>query len=153
MSKYTTLTKGGAMAAHGHKTRRATLRALVGASVLAVPTIGAIAGFLPDPILAAIERHKAAYQALNATRFALDEVIYNPEGREVSQSEWDALHQAHENEDAAFDALLTSPPETCLGMRATIAHLISIDDGRLSQEIRQLLRLLLDSLLAAEVNR
>ena len=34
--------KSGTVAAKAHKTRRAALRALAGASVLAVPTIGAI---------------------------------------------------------------------------------------------------------------
>jgi predicted methyltransferase len=63
----------------------------------------------------------------------------------VSEAEWDALERAHENENAAFDALVTTPPETSLGMRAIIAHLISIDDGPLSQEMRRLLALLLDS--------
>jgi hypothetical protein len=67
----------------------------------------------------------------------------------VSQAEWDALQRAHENENAAFDALLTAPPETSLGMRAIIAHLISIDDGRLSQQMRRLLALLLESPLLA----
>jgi len=67
----------------------------------------------------------------------------------VSKAEWDAYDRAHENENAAFDALLTAPPETSLGMRATIAHLISIDDGRLSQEMKRLLELLLSSPLSA----
>ena len=69
--------------------------------------------------------------------------------REVSKAEWDAYDRAHENENAAFDALLTAPPETSLGMRATIAHLISIDDGRLSREMRRLLTLLLECALLA----
>jgi hypothetical protein len=69
--------------------------------------------------------------------------------REVSKAEWDAYDRAHVNEDAAFDELLTAPPETSLGMRAIIAHLISIDDGRLSQEMRRLLELLLNSSLLA----
>ena len=69
--------------------------------------------------------------------------------REVSKAEWDAYDRAHENENAAFDALLTAPPETAAGMKAIIAHLISIDDGRLSQEMRRLLELLLNSPLLA----
>ena len=66
--------------------------------------------------------------------------------REVSKAEWDAYDRAHENEDAAFDELLTTgAPETAGGTRAIIAHLISLDDGRLSQKMRQLLALLLKS--------
>jgi hypothetical protein len=60
MSNHTVSTKGGAMAAEGHKTRRAALRVLAGASALAIPTISSIAAALPDPIFTAIERHKAA---------------------------------------------------------------------------------------------
>jgi len=149
MSKNTPSSKGGAMSADGHKTRRAALRALAGASVLVVPTIGAIAGSFRDPIFAAIERHKSAYEARGATSFAINDLINTPEGRAVSEAEWDALERAHQNENAAFDALLTAPPETAAGMKAIIAHLISIDDGRLSQEMRRLLELLLNSPLLA----
>jgi hypothetical protein len=145
MPKSTTSIIGRAGTAGGHKTRRSALRALAPASVLLRPTIGAIAGSFPDPIFAAIERHKAAYEARKAASFAIDDLIHNPDAREVSEAEWDALQQAHENENAAFDALLTVPPATSLGMRAIIAHLISIDDGRLSHEMRQLLALLLES--------
>jgi len=48
-----------------HKTRRAALRTLVGASALAVPIVAASASVRPDAILAAIERHRSAYQSLN----------------------------------------------------------------------------------------
>ena len=98
----------------------------------------------------AIGLHKAAYEAREATSLAIDELINNPEGRAVSEAEWDAWERAHENENAAFDALLTAPPETAAGMRAIIAHLISIDDGRLSRKkMRQLLTLLLKSRVLA----
>jgi hypothetical protein len=145
MSTHTVPLNGRLMTADGHKTRRAALRVLAGASVLVVPTIGAIAGSFQDPIFVAIERHKSAYEAREATSFAIDDQINNPEGRAVSEAEWDALERAHENENAAFDALLTAPPESAAGMRAIIAHLISIDDGRLSRKMSQLLALLLKS--------
>ena len=51
MSKHTVSTKGGAMVAEGHKTRRAALSSQAGASALAISTISAIAGALRDPIL------------------------------------------------------------------------------------------------------
>ena len=149
MLKNTVSTKGGVLAADGHKTRRAALRALAGPSVLVFPTISSLASTFRDPVFTAIARHKAGYEACLATRFAIDDLINNPEAREVSEAEWDALQRAHENENAAFGLLLTAPPETSLGMRAIIAHLISIDNGRLSQEMRQLLALLQDSPLLA----
>jgi hypothetical protein len=62
---------------------------------------------------------------------------------EYRKAEWDAYDRARENEDAAFNELLTTgAPETAAGTRAIIAHLISLDDGRLSQKMRQLLALL-----------
>jgi hypothetical protein len=84
------------------KTRRVALRALAGASFLVAPTIGAIASSFPDPIFAAIERHRVAYGAREATRFAIDDLINNPEGRLVSEAEWDALDRAHEGENATL---------------------------------------------------
>jgi hypothetical protein len=130
------------MAPEGHKTRRAALRALAGASALAVPTISAIADALSDPIFTAIERHKAACNARDATRFAMDDVINT---REASQAEWAAYERAHEDEDAAFDELLARSPTTAAGMRAALAHFISFDDGRFSDEMRRFLATLLKS--------
>jgi hypothetical protein len=84
MSNHTVSTKGGAMAAEGHKTRQAALRALAGASALALPTISAIADAPPDPIFVAIERHKAACNAREATSFPLDDLMNNPDAPGVS---------------------------------------------------------------------
>ena len=65
MSKHTVGPEDGAMITGNHKTRRAALRTLVGASALAVPIVAASASVRPDAILAAIERHRSAYQSLN----------------------------------------------------------------------------------------
>jgi hypothetical protein len=110
------------MAADGHKTRRAALRALAGASTLAVPTISAIADAFSDPIFVAIEEHKAACCAREATSFALDDLMNNPEAPVVSDAEWDAYDRARATEDAAFAELLTRVPTTAAGMRAASAH-------------------------------
>ena len=149
MSKHTVSTERGAMAAEGHKTRRAALRALIGASALAIPTISAIADALSDPIFVAIERHKAACNARVATSFALDDLMYNPEGPGVSDADWDAHDRARASEDAAFDELLTRAPTTAAGMRAAFAHLISLDVGRLSEKMRRYLATLVKSPLFA----
>ena len=142
MSKNTLSTESGATAADGHKTRRAALCALAGVSALAIPIVTASASARPDPIFTAIRRHRSSYQSLEATRYAMQDLISE---REVSKAEWDAYDRAHENEDAAFDELVADEPKTPAGMRAIIAHLISIDDGRLSPKMRQLLALLLRS--------
>jgi hypothetical protein len=123
---------------------------MAGASALAIPTISPIAHALSDPIFVAIERHKAAYIAREATSFALNDLMNNPEAGGVSDAEWDACDLARAAEDAAFDELLmVGAPKTAAGMRETIAHLISLDDGRLSQKMRQLLSLLLKSRVLA----
>jgi hypothetical protein len=149
MSNHTASTKGGPMAAEGHKTRRSALRALAGASALAIPTISAIADAFSDPIFVAIERHKAAYDARQATSFALDDLMNNPEAREVSDADWDAHDPARVSEDAAFDELLTRAPTTAAGMRAALAHFISFDDGRFSEKMRRFLATLVKSPLFA----
>src|SRR5579863_5015268 len=115
MSEHALLNKGGAVAADGHKTRRAALRALVGASALAVPTISSVARALPDPILIAIERHATALGRHEATWISIDLAANS---REVSEAEWDAHDQARKDEDAAFDELIARVPETSAGMRA-----------------------------------
>jgi hypothetical protein len=149
MSKRTVPNEDGAKTAEGHKTRRAALCALAGASALAIPTISAIADGFSDPIFVAIERHKAAFKAREATSFALDDLMNNPEGREVSQAEWDAYDRARATEDAAFDELLTGTPTTAAGMRAALAHFIGFDDGRFSEKMRRFLATLVKSPLFA----
>ncbi len=149
MSKATVSPESESTTSEGHATRRAALGVLVGVGALGIPAIGSIASTLGDPVFAAIARHNAAFEARKAARFAIDDQINNPEGCEVSEAKWDAFQRAHENENAAFDALLTAAPETSLGMRAITAHLIRIDDGRLSLEMRRLLALLRDSPLLA----
>jgi hypothetical protein len=129
--------------AESHKTRRAALGAF--AAALVIPNSGAGATPPPDPIFSAIERHKAAWKAREAASFAIDDLIYNSEAREVSQAEWDAYERANDSEETAFDELLTVEPRTAGGMRAIIVHLVSLDDGRLSRKMRLLLAMLLKS--------
>ncbi len=114
-----------------------------------IPTIGTIADALSDPIFVATERHKAACDAREATSFAGDDLMNNPEAREVSDAEWDAYDRARAVEDAAFDELLMRAPTTAAGMRAALAHFVSLDDGRLSEKMRRFLVTLLKSPLFA----
>jgi hypothetical protein len=75
--------------------------------------------------------------------------MYNSEGRGVSDADWDAHDRARASEDAAFDELLTRAPTTAAGMRAALAHFISFDDGRFSDEMRRFLAALVKSPLFA----
>jgi hypothetical protein len=77
-----------------------------------------------------MEHHQAACNARGTTSFALDDLMNNPEAREVSDADWDACDQAR-----AAETSCTRPPTTAAGMRAALAHFISFDDGRFSEKI------------------
>lgn len=145
MSKHTVSTKGGAMAPEGHKTRRAALRALVSVSTLAIPTVGSIAAALADPIFAAIERHLAAWKAVETLIPTIDVVAAEQKGREVTQADWDAYYRAWTLEDQSLDELLATAPTTFAGMRAAIEYLTGFEDCRLSDNVRPFLLTLLKS--------
>ena len=99
--------------------------------------------------IVAIEHHQAACNARETTSFALDDLMNNPEAREVSDAEWDACDRARAAEDAAFDELLTRAPTTAAGLRAALAQFISFDDGRFSEKMRRFLATLAKSALFA----
>jgi hypothetical protein len=152
MSKHIVSAKGGAMPAGGHTTRRAALGALAGA--LATPTITLFAAALPDPIFAAIERHKAAWAAVGAMTRAVDEVAAIREGREITQADWDASERGSAMEEHALNAILNTAPTTAPGMRAAIQYLVGYDDGRLPDNIGKFLVTLLKSpLFTADTRR
>ncbi len=142
MSKRTVSAKGGALPAEGYKTHRAALGAL--ASALVIPKIAARAA-TADPIFAAIERHKTAWRAVGALSPSIDDVAAMRKGREVARAERDAYERASATEENALDELLTTTPETAAGMRATIAYLVSFDDGRLPDNLGLFLATLLKS--------
>jgi hypothetical protein len=142
MSKRTVSAKGGAMAAGGHKTRRAALGAL--ASALAIPKIAAMAA-LPDPIFAAIERHRSTWAAVEAMAPIVDEVAAMRKGRKVTQADWEASERASAMDEQALNLLLNTAPTTAAGMRAAIQYLFGYDDGRLPENIGQFLVSLLKS--------
>ncbi len=147
MSKHI-ISNGGAIAAEGHKTRRAALHALASASALVIPKVAARAA-TADPIITAIERHKAAWTTVGAMAPTVDEVVAMREGREVARAEWDAYQRASAMEKQALDQLLATAPATAVGMRAAIAYLVSFDDGRLPDDLGLFLATLLKSPLFA----
>jgi hypothetical protein len=151
MSKRTVSAKGGAMPAEGHRTRRAALGAL--ASALAIPKIGAMAA-LPDPIFAAIERHSAAWRAVERLSPAIDVVAAMREGREITQADWGASEHGSAMEEQALDTLLNTAPTTAAGVRAALQYLLGYDDGRLPDNIGQFLVTVLKSpLLIGDARR
>jgi len=92
MLNRTDLADGGAMRANGHITRRHVLTRLASAGALTVGNIGpAVAS--TDPILAAIERHRAAWLAAGDLCHAIDEVAAARRGQKVAQADCDAFER------------------------------------------------------------
>jgi hypothetical protein len=131
MSNHIISTRGGAMAAEGHKTRRAALRTFVGVSAFAIRTIRSIGSALGDPIFPVIERHLATWRAVEALVPTIDAVAAERRGREVTQADWDAYEGARTLEDRTLEELLATPPTTFAGMRAAIEYLAGFEDAYL----------------------
>ena len=137
MSKRTVLAKGVAMSAESRVTRRAALGALAGASIF--PQISDIVAEQADPVIAVLQRHKAVWVAADAPSPSVDDVLAKRKGRKASQVDRDAHERASSREAEALDELLATPPTTAAGLRAAIEHLVSFDDGCLSESARPLL--------------
>ena len=151
MSNHIISTRGGAMAAEGHKTRRAALRTFVGASGFAIRTICSIGSALGVPIFPVIERHLVTWRAVEALVPTIDAVAAERQGREVTQADRDAFERARTLEDRTLEDLLATPPTTFAGMRAAIEYLSGFEDGYLSESARPFLTTLLKSPLFANL--
>jgi hypothetical protein len=115
--------------------RRAALRFVAGAPALAATAAMAAAAGIPaahgisqiDPIFAAIERHKGAWEAFGATCSRTDHVLAEQEGREVTEADEAAWRAANELEEDVFEALVTLPPVNVAGMRAVIEYFVDFE--------------------------
>ena len=74
----------------------------------------ALSAALPsvDPIFAAIERHKAAWDAFGEAGPAADNILAKQQGRVVTQADCDALDAASELEREVFGEMLNTSPTT-----------------------------------------
>ena len=135
---------GGAMRANGHITRRDVFTRLASAGILAVGNVGP-AGASRDPILAAIERHRAAWLVAGDLCHAVDEVAAARRGQKVAQADWDAFERANANAEQALDELLATPPASLEGIRVTITYFLNFDEGYLADLARPFLTALLKS--------
>ena len=97
----------------------AMVPALTGPSLAAAPSLTLQSP--PDPILAAIERHKKAFDIFADASVAADE--------NASEANEAALARATAAEREALDALYQTPPQTAAGMRAAVAHFVEYDMG------------------------
>jgi hypothetical protein len=131
-----------------HASRRLFLAAGPASAVFAALGVAAAIPAL-DPVFAAIERHRAAWDAYGVTCYRTDDVLAKQQGREVTQADEDAVEEAGEFERQAIADLIETPPQTTAGMRAAIAHLIAIEYGSVPEMGGRFLPALLQSPLFA----
>jgi hypothetical protein len=108
---------------------------LAGAALVAAPVPALAAGLNdPDPIFAAIERHKAAYRIqMEAGRIRCHTADakwspeYDPVECEAAKEAYTAAADA--SDDAAADALTTIRPTTMAGVLALLHHVEAFNAG------------------------
>jgi hypothetical protein len=136
------------MRANGHITRRHILTRLASAGALAVGA-GGPTGSSTDPIIAAIERHRAAWRASGDLCRAIDEVAAARRGQRVGQADWDAFESANANAEKALEELLATPPESLDGIRLAITYILGFDSDCIADLVRPFLTTLLKSPILA----
>jgi hypothetical protein len=93
---------------------------------------------VPDPIFAAIARHRVARESLIVAIPRSDKVTAKREGREVTKADEDAVEALSLDEEAAFLDLLVIVPTTLEGRRALLQHLVQRDEDGISEPIGEL---------------
>lgn len=104
-----------------------------------------------DPIFAAIERHKAALSAFEATCDLTDEVRADEQGREVAEADSLQHEAAGDAEIEALEALIETLPATKAGARAAIEWLAYYDRGYALSHVGQFAMTLLRSPVLADL--
>jgi hypothetical protein len=126
--------------------RRAVLGAIATASAcLSVPSWGAAGGFVADPVLAAIERHRQAYDAfMDVWGKTHVLTLYDRAGAdEGSAAELRRFRELETAEEELFSALLATRPATKAGAIACVEHVA--DCGLATDEMRTWLIMLMES--------
>lgn len=120
-----------------------------GVMVSVLPSLaGAAPLAAPDPIFAAIEDHKAAWEAYEGEVWRGDTVAARAIGLTLTDADAAILRAADKNEEAAAHAFIATVPTTPAGARAMIEHFIRHRD---EFESAYLWPDLLESLLASPV--
>jgi hypothetical protein len=88
---------------------------------------GPVCGSDPDPIFAAIERHREALAALDSACSRTDNVTAKQQGRRVTRAEERALRAADKAEVRALCELLATTPTTVNGARRAMKYLRAFD--------------------------
>ncbi len=111
--------------------RRAIAAGLALAPVAGLPaSAGAVLTTLdPDPIIAAIERHRNGWKTFEEVCQITDEIMAKSQGREVTQEDKNAYEAANRAEEIDLANLLATKPTTKAGARAAIEHLLAYERG------------------------
>jgi hypothetical protein len=139
---------GEATRAKGPVTRRGALMRLASAGVLAAGNVGSALASA-DPILAAIERHRAAWLAVGDLCRAIDDVAGARRGQQVAQDDLEAYERASATAERALQELLATPPESLDGMRAAVIYILGFDAGFMTDLAGPFLATLLKSPILA----
>jgi hypothetical protein len=95
-----------------NSSRRLFLAAGSAAAVFATVKRAAASTAGADPIFAAIERHKLAFDTFCATCSRTDDVLAQEQGREVTEADEAAYAAANDAEDEAIETLIQTAPTT-----------------------------------------
>jgi hypothetical protein len=126
--------------------RRAVLGAILTASgCLSVPSWGSTGGSVADPVVAAIERHRRAYDAFIAvwSQTPVLALYDRAKADEGAAAELRRFRELETEEEAAFSSLLATRPATKASAIACVKHVA--DCGLATDEMRTWLAMLVES--------
>ena len=97
---------------------------------------------IPDPIFAAIERHRAAFARLGE--------LDKSHGRTAADEDIAVFERANAAEEEALSALLETVPTSIAGIIAALKYLLEFNDDDSGEAIGEFVRTLVQSPLLAE---
>jgi hypothetical protein len=109
--------------------RRAVLGAVLAAGAcLSVPSWAGAGALVPDPILAAIERHRRAYDAFMEVwgQTKVSDLYDRPNAEEGAAAELRRFRELETEEEATFSSLLATRPATKASAIACVKHVAQI---------------------------
>jgi hypothetical protein len=106
------------------KKLEAALADLNNRTIAAVARHDREAAALIDPVFAAIKHHKAALTIWRDAEARADRVLATETGRKVTKADTARSDAAYEAEQKAMDVLLKTPPQTMVGLRAVVRHMV-----------------------------
>lgn len=133
------------MAKKAHTPSRRAMLAGLAAAPLAGDALAESTDSLPDPIFAAIERHRLAFDEFVRLSSVADEISAISDRRSVTKEDEAALDASELALDETMKALLVTTPATMAGALAAIEYLVEYEDGRVPHHGAEFLPSLLRS--------